>query len=516
MPQDQLVVDFREEKYQQCPKYMMPKNVYYNTIEELKTAAQNLSSKSRHRYYILQNSSDQESRVYYVTIEDTYDIIKRAHFATGHGRRDKMKRNLREKYVNITKESLELFKSYCITCQEKRKRNKTAGVVLKPPLSSEFISRGQVDFVDVKSLPQAQFKWIMVYQSHLTKSVILRALASKRAAEVAFQLLDIFLLFGAPVILQSDNGSEFTAKVRSELKELWPRLILVHEKPRHPQSQGSVERASGDVKDMLHAWMTDNKTQDWSAGLRFVQHQTNSAHHPGIKGTPFKALFGTDPRVGLASSRLPLEALERLQSEDDLFAPFACPSEDEVFAQDPQPPPASAAPASTSQPTPAQDCPIPPAYAALASTSHPTPAQDPQPSPLTKRQSEITEQSKRAREAQLSQAERMVKRSRIDFKAGEEGDSVAVPIPTVERGRGDPRNILVVVIGRSDSDLYTIEVKNGTEDQRLLTLSDVNQEDLVSLRQGLKKATTGGQEFVRCDCAARLAATTGEPAIGRL
>ncbi|XP_037774445.1 KRAB-A domain-containing protein 2-like [Penaeus monodon] len=172
---------------------------------------------------------------------------------------------------------------------------------------------------------------------------------SKRAAEVAFQLLDIFFLFGAPALLQSDNGSEFTAKVISELKELWPQLIMVHGKPRHPQSQGSVERANGDIKDMLHAWIAGNKTQDWSIGLCFVQHQKNSAHHSGSKCTPSKALFGTDPRVGLASSSLPLQVLERLQSEDDLLALFASPSEDEVLAQDPQPPPASAAPAPTSQ-----------------------------------------------------------------------------------------------------------------------------------------------------------------------
>jgi transposase InsO family protein len=59
--------------------------------------------------------------------------------------------------------------------------------------------------------------------------------------------MDIFLLFGAPHILQSDNGSEFTAQISSDLKE----LVIVHGKPRPPQSQGSVERANYDIKDML-------------------------------------------------------------------------------------------------------------------------------------------------------------------------------------------------------------------------------------------------------------------------
>ena len=36
---------------------------------------------------------------------------------------------------------------------------------------------------------------------------------------------------------------------------MWPQLtmvqLLVRARPRHPQSQGSVERANGDIKDML-------------------------------------------------------------------------------------------------------------------------------------------------------------------------------------------------------------------------------------------------------------------------
>jgi hypothetical protein len=54
------------------------------------------------------------------------------------------------------------------------------------------------------------FKFILHYQDHLTKFAVLRPLTSKLAAEVGFQLLDIFLLFGAPHILQSHNGREFT------------------------------------------------------------------------------------------------------------------------------------------------------------------------------------------------------------------------------------------------------------------------------------------------------------------
>ena len=106
------------------------------------------------------------------------------------------------------------------------------GVVVRPILTKEYSSRGQVDLIDMQAMPHSQNKWILVYQDHLTKFCVLKPLTTKRAAEVAFQLVDIFLLLGAPAILQSDNGSEFTASVITDLKLVWPKLALVHGKPR--------------------------------------------------------------------------------------------------------------------------------------------------------------------------------------------------------------------------------------------------------------------------------------------
>ena len=77
----------------------------------------------------------------------------------------------------------------------------TKGVVVRPILSKDFSSRGQVDLIDMQSMAHMGYKWIMVYQDHLTKFCVLRSLTSKRAAEVAYQLMDVFLLFGAPTIL---------------------------------------------------------------------------------------------------------------------------------------------------------------------------------------------------------------------------------------------------------------------------------------------------------------------------
>ena len=49
-----------------------------------------------------------------------------------------------------------------------------------------------------------------------------------------------------------------------------PDCTLVHGKPRHSQSQGSVERGNADIKDMLIIWMHENNNKKWSIGLKFV------------------------------------------------------------------------------------------------------------------------------------------------------------------------------------------------------------------------------------------------------
>ncbi|GFT16576.1 KRAB-A domain-containing protein 2 [Trichonephila clavipes] len=67
----------------------------------------------------------------------------------------------------------------------------------------------------------------MVYQDHLTKFVQLRPLKTKRA-EVACHVLSIFLPFGAPAILQSDNGREFSNQVMSEVCAMWKDVKIVH------------------------------------------------------------------------------------------------------------------------------------------------------------------------------------------------------------------------------------------------------------------------------------------------
>jgi len=136
---------------------------------------------------------------------------------------------------------------------------------------------------------------------------------------VAYNLIDIFTLLGAPSILESDNGCEFSNQIVSNLKNDWPNLKIVHGKSRHSQSQGSVERANQDIQNMLMTWMRDNNISKWSEGLRFIQLMKNRAYHKGINRSPYEALFGCKMKVGLDTSFLPPYILKDLDDEESLL-----------------------------------------------------------------------------------------------------------------------------------------------------------------------------------------------------
>jgi hypothetical protein len=91
--------------------------------------------------------------------------------------------------------------------------------------------------------------------------------------------------------------------------------------------RGQLKERTADIKSMIITWTQENKNSHWSEGLRFVQFQKNRSYHRTIEQTPYKALFGSDPKVGLSSSAIPKELLDTLETEEDFLkngflAPF--------------------------------------------------------------------------------------------------------------------------------------------------------------------------------------------------
>ena len=130
---------------------------------------------------------------------------------------------------------------------------------------------------------------------------------------------------------------------------------------------------------------------------------------------------------------------------------------------------------------------------------------------LEKRLKLIGIQRWKARKSQSIQADRMSKRSRTKLGNISVGDTVVVPIPDVDRGRCDARNLVGRVISKSN-DMFKIGVRAGILNKMysrnqiekcsrpLMTEHDINSTVTVSLRGALKSGSSGGQGYIKCGC----------------
>jgi hypothetical protein len=269
-------------------------------------------------------------------LERVYSDIQRNH-VVDHSKGRTLHSRISEVFDNISKEVCKIFTDSCPLCVERQARTKpVAG--LKPIITSGFGKRGQVDLIDFQSMPDGSFNFLLNYVDHGIKFVFSKPIKFKRASCIAVALLEIFTIIGPPMILQSDNGREFSGAamtsrqlrlsdqdiddIISEIKKLWPECRMVRGSPRHSQSNGGVERLNRTVEGKLGAWMKENNCTNWSVGCRIVMWRVNTQQHRTIGDIPYRLMFGQLPRVGISQLPLAQELIDRLATETDLNDAF--------------------------------------------------------------------------------------------------------------------------------------------------------------------------------------------------
>ncbi|XP_068221351.1 KRAB-A domain-containing protein 2-like [Palaemon carinicauda] len=321
-----------EEKKATNSSSLFPREEYERVISRLNELKQSIPTKTKQDYRLLrkyeilevtiegttvQKLQKKGTQLRFVCAEDMFDVLLGIPRTIGQGGRTSMCKATKEKYANISRDQITLFLQCCEECQLKKSSVRKC-VVVKPSVSNSMNARAQVDLIEMLSQPDGKYRFIFNYQDHLTKMICLRALQTKTAEEIAFHLIYIFCDKGAPHILQSDNGREFSNKVIKEVLAMWPEYKLVHGKPRYSQSQGSVERANRDVEAIIACWMKDNNSTQWSNGLRFVQWQKNTRFHSGIGRTPYEAMCGEKAHLGISAVNIPEEIMEGMETEEQL------------------------------------------------------------------------------------------------------------------------------------------------------------------------------------------------------
>jgi hypothetical protein len=137
-------------------------------------------------------------------------------------------------------------------------------------------------------MPNGDFQFLLNCLDHGVKFLFSIPLKRKRASCIAVALLEIFTIIGPPMILQSDNGPEFSSAMMTQcqnneyhgrckelnnckleevihkIKVLWPKCRMVRRLPFHSPSNGGVERVNRTIEEKLVAWMAEIGNINWS------------------------------------------------------------------------------------------------------------------------------------------------------------------------------------------------------------------------------------------------------------
>jgi transposase InsO family protein len=152
-----------------------------------------------------------------------------------------------------------------------------------------------MDLIDLHQQPDDDFKYILHVRDHFSRYSWAKPLTSKESIVIAGVLHEIFCQFGPPIILQSDNGKEFTANIIRNLVEMWPGLKLINGRPRHPQSQELVERGNSILEKKIGTWMEQNNSRNWTVCLNYVIFVMNNTICRATNKTPYELVFGMHP-----------------------------------------------------------------------------------------------------------------------------------------------------------------------------------------------------------------------------
>ena len=106
-------------------------------------------------------------------------------------------------------------------------------------------------------------------------------------------IVDRFIsIMGVPMMIHSDQGSNFESKVFREMCNLL-QIHKTHTTPLHPQSDGMVERGNCTILSIISSFVSEHQ-KDWDEHLPILMMAYRSSVHTATGVTPCKLMFGRE------------------------------------------------------------------------------------------------------------------------------------------------------------------------------------------------------------------------------
>ena len=165
----------------------------------------------------------------------------------------------------------------------------------KSPLSQELFgvrfARIAIDIISGFVETADKNVCMMVVQDYFTKFVQVFPMKNHQARTCAETLVRGWvLLFGAPLMLHSDQGREFESRLFAEMCDVLA-ICKTRTNPYRPQSDGQVERFNRTLIAALKT-LVDSHQRNWDDLAYYVSHAYNSTIHASTGVTPNMLVFG--------------------------------------------------------------------------------------------------------------------------------------------------------------------------------------------------------------------------------
>lgn len=248
-------------------------------------------------FKLVQNTEKVEDKrfiwKYYPPKEDRTEIIKSIH-DPAHLGYDKTILKLKEKYFwpGMAMQTKQFCKT-CIPC----KTSKSSNVNNVPPMGSQKQNcQHPWQFLTLDYLGpfppsgKARSTCLLVATDVFTKFVLVQPFRQATASSlVNFLEQSIFLLFGVPQTILTDNGSQFTSNL---FKNLMEHYGVTHwlTPSYHPQVNNS-ERVNRVITAAIRATIKSNH-KSWADNVQSIANAIRNASHESTKHTPYFLTFG--------------------------------------------------------------------------------------------------------------------------------------------------------------------------------------------------------------------------------
>ena len=137
-------------------------------------------------------------------------------------------------------------------------------------------------------------EYVIVAVEYLSRYIIAAPLRSTSALEAAkFVINDIFLKYGVPERLNTDNETTFTAEFFEQLVE-FSGVCKTYSSVIHSTGNALVEKSIGLITRILKAHCQSDPT-NWSASLASAVFSYNTSFHSTTKYSPAFLMFGRNP-----------------------------------------------------------------------------------------------------------------------------------------------------------------------------------------------------------------------------